>query len=80
MGKEALASILDNLYADRVENVEKFTIMTYSKASDQEAQEILNEWAQAGYIEIIKPLSECEKMEPCIRLVSFIQENPNCEK
>lgn len=77
MGKKALASGLDNLYADRVRIVERFTILTYSESTEIETQEMLEEWQSSGFIKIIKPVSECEKMEPCIELLSFIQPNLN---
>ena len=77
MRKNVLASGLDNLYADRVDCVSKFTIMTYSMTSNEdEVQAQLNEWAEAGYIEIIEPLAKCEKMEPCIKLLAWIQPRP----
>ena len=50
MRTKSLASGLDNLYADRIRFVEKFTIMVYSGGSESEIQVLLNEWASKGYI------------------------------
>jgi hypothetical protein len=77
MRSDILASGLDNLYADRVDFVEKFTIMTYGRDSEEEIQKQLNAWAKAGFLRILKPLIECADMEPCVKLLSFIQPNPN---
>ena len=42
--------------------------MIYSKTVDEEVvQNQLDQWAAAGSIKILKPLAECEDMEPYIR-------------
>lgn len=62
------------MYADRLINIYKVDIMTYSKSSDESiVQSQLNRWAETGLIEIIKPLAQCEDMEPCIKLLGWIQ-------
>jgi len=62
------------MFADRIKEAYKQTVMTYSKTSDEVAVQLqLNEWEKNGYIKIIKPLAECEDMEPCIKLLGWIQ-------
>jgi hypothetical protein len=69
-----LASGLDMLYADRVRDIYKETIMNYSRTFDEcSVQNQLQNWEEAGCIQIIKPLAECEDMEPCIKLLGWIQ-------
>jgi len=68
-----LASGLDAMYADRVDQVYKKTVMMYARTFDEKSvQEQVNNWSEAGCIEIIKPLSKCEDMDPCIRLLDWI--------
>lgn len=77
MRADVLASGLDIMYADRIGEAYKQTVMAYSKTFDEEAvQSQLNQWADSGFIKIIKPLAECEDMEPCIRLLGWIQPRP----
>lgn len=72
-----LASGLDIMYADRIREISKFDVMVYARTLDGDAvQEQLKNWQEAGCIEIIKPLAECEDMEPCIRLLNWIQPRP----
>jgi hypothetical protein len=72
-----LASGLDIMYADRVREIFKFDVMVYARTVDEYAvQEQLKNWQEAGCIEIIKPLAECKDMEPCIKLLSWIQPRP----
>ena len=72
-----LASGLDIMYADRIREVFKVDLMTYSESSDEAAvQNQLNEWAEKGLVEILKPLAECKAMEPCIKLLNWIQPRP----
>jgi hypothetical protein len=54
--------------------------MTYGSGTEEELQVQLNEWAAAGYLEILKPLATCAEIEPCIRLISFILPNANRDK
>jgi hypothetical protein len=77
MRTNSLASGLDNMYADRVGEAYKQTVMAYSDTFDEEAvQSQLNQWADSGLIKIIKPLAECEDMEPCVKLLGWIQPRP----
>lgn len=76
---QSLANALDDLYADRVSDVFKQTIVNYSRSVDEdEIQAQLDAWAQAGFIQVIKPLSECHEMDKCIKLLAWIQpKKPN---
>ena len=80
MNINSLASVLDNLFADRLYEILKIDIIRYSEATEVEAQTVLDQWAAAGYLRIIRPLVECADMEPCIRLHGFILPNPNRDK
>jgi len=80
MGKMALASVLDDLFAERVRQVVKSTIIIYSKMSELEAQKILDQWEEKGFLKVIKPLSLCKSEEHVVELISFIQDNPNRNK
>jgi hypothetical protein len=73
MRKDILMEALNYLYDDRVYKVYKKTILTYSRATIEESQTMLNELEKAGYLEIIKPLAECEDLEKCIRLIKRIE-------
>ena len=75
MRADVLASGLDNLYANRAYEIFKKDVATYSKTENLNAIQIqLFEWQNQGYIEILKPLEDCEELEPCIKLLKFIQE------
>lgn len=61
------------MFHDRIRDVSKRTVRTYSRTEDEnEIQNKLNEWEVAGYIKILKPIEECENLEPCIRLITRI--------
>lgn len=79
MEKNVLASGLDILFADRAYEIEKQTVMTYAVSSDsEEVQTQLNEWSAEGKLLILKPLTECDDMEKCIKLLTWIQpRNPD---
>lgn len=73
MEKRVLIRALNNMFADRLSDIFKIDLITYSRSKEIEViQSFINKLAQNGYIEIIKPIAACEDMEPCIRLKSRI--------
>lgn len=61
------------MFWDRVSEVSKGTIIVYSRTDDLDTiQSKLYDWERAGYLQILKPIKNCERMEPCIRLLSRI--------
>lgn len=70
--KDILVNGLNNIYAERVKYVEKFTIITYLEPDIMIARSVLEEWENQGYIRIIKSIELCEPMEDCIELLSMI--------
>ncbi len=62
------------MYADRLTDIFKIDVVTYSLCSNLvEIQFTLDKWQNKGLLKILKPLAECEDMEPCIRLLGWIQ-------
>jgi hypothetical protein len=77
MKVNVLASGLDIMYADRIYYINKRSVMIYSKSIDEQVvQNQLNQWAEKGHIQILKPLVDCEDMESCIKLLNWIQPRP----
>ncbi len=72
MNKRALTSGLNRLYADRVELVEKYTIIVYSKGREEDIDEFLIECSNLGFLKIIKSIQDAEEQEYCIKLLSQI--------
>ncbi len=73
MRKDILIAALNNMFSDRLRDIFKIDLITYSRSEEITAiQSFLNELAKNGYIEILKPIDTCENMEPCIRLKSRI--------
>lgn len=73
MNSKELASSLDIMYSDRIEEVCKSGITIYSKPySLSEIQSQLDEWAVQGKLIILKPLAECDDMEICVKLLTWI--------
>jgi len=67
---DVLAAALTNMYYDRLTDIFKIDLMTYSKSTDvKKVQHQLEEWACAGHLVILKPLDACKDREPCIRLL-----------
>jgi hypothetical protein len=74
---DVLASGLDIMYADRIREVSKIDVMTYSESHEEGLiQNQLNQWSEKGLVEIIKPLAQCKDREPCIKLLGWIQPRP----
>lgn len=61
------------MFYDRLTDIFKKDLITYSGTDDlDKIQNKLSDWQHAGYLKILKPIRECENMEPCIRLLSKI--------
>ena len=73
MNLRTLAAGLDDIYANRAYEVCKSDVMLYALASEFDAQAQLDEWAELGYIQILKRLEHCADSEKCIRLLKFIR-------
>ena len=70
MRNDILAAALTNMYYDRLTDIFKKDLITYSRTEDLNLiQGKLSDWERSGYLEILKPIKECEMMEPCIRLL-----------
>jgi hypothetical protein len=77
MNIKVLSAGLDNMYADRLTDIFKIDIVTYSLCSDLvEIQFTLDEWQKKGFLKILKPLAECKDKEPYIKLLGWIQPHP----
>ena len=73
INKRLLKNGLDGLYADRVYEIERRSILIYAESYEvKEIQSYLDQLAELGKIEIIKPLDECEEMDKCIRLLGWL--------
>lgn len=73
MEESVLSRALTNMFINRISNISRRTIFIYSNfTAIDEIQRILDNWAHEGHIKILKPIDECEDMEPCIRLLRAI--------
>jgi hypothetical protein len=80
MRLDILAAILDQLYTDRAFVIEKGNVLKYAQAdiNDMYAlQEQLSIWESEQKLVQLKPLSECNDAEPCIRLIAYLLPNLN---
>ena len=72
MNKKLLISGLNRLYSDRVNYVDRHTILVYSKGDDIDVGLFLQECVGLGLLEIVKPIMEAADQDNCIRLISQI--------
>jgi hypothetical protein len=58
------------MYYDRLTDIFRFDVIVYSRTDNlEEIQKQLNEWENAGYLTVLKPIHDCMDQEACIRLL-----------
>lgn len=72
MNKKLLISGLNQLYSDRVDYVDRHTILVYSGDNVKDVDLFLQECVGLGLLEIVKPIMEAEEQDNCIKLISPI--------
>jgi hypothetical protein len=73
MRNDILAAACTNMYCDRLTDIFKIDVITYSRTENiNEIQNLLNRWENEGYLQILKPIKDCANREPCIRLLKII--------
>lgn len=72
--EEILKSGLNNLYADRVYSVDRFTILTYAGGDVISAKSLLEKWADRKYVRILKDINTADNKDICIEIVKWIDD------
>jgi len=71
--KRELIAGLERCLDEGLRNIDKITLLAYSRHDLETARACLEQWASEGKLEILKPLEEAQDDEPVVKMKAYIE-------